>query len=125
MARYELILKLDEALWLRFVFKPLLTPKRVIESKKYQKHRLGARWDNLHIPVCLHHSQAMDRIRADNEAFAAANHEMAILRWQDALAHADVDQVHALLNERAQAYASKQSDVTAVSIIRVCETVFG
>ena len=28
MARYELILKLDGALWLRIIFKPLLTPKR-------------------------------------------------------------------------------------------------
>ena len=28
MARYELILKLDRALWLRIIFKPLLTPKR-------------------------------------------------------------------------------------------------
>ena len=27
MARYELILKLDGALWLRIIFKPLLTPK--------------------------------------------------------------------------------------------------
>ena len=29
MARYELILKLDGALWLTIIFKPLLTPKRV------------------------------------------------------------------------------------------------
>ena len=28
MARYELILRLDGALWLRIIFKPLLTPKR-------------------------------------------------------------------------------------------------
>ena len=28
MARYELISKLDGALWLRIIFKPLLTPKR-------------------------------------------------------------------------------------------------
>ena len=30
MARYELILRLDGALWLRIIFKPLLTPQRVI-----------------------------------------------------------------------------------------------
>ena len=28
MARYELILRLDGALWLTIIFKPLLTPKR-------------------------------------------------------------------------------------------------
>ena len=31
MARYELILKLDGALWLRIILKPLLTPKRAME----------------------------------------------------------------------------------------------
>ena len=30
MARYELILRLDGALWLTIIFKPLPTPKRVI-----------------------------------------------------------------------------------------------
>ena len=30
MARYELILRLDGALWLTIIFKPLLTPKRAI-----------------------------------------------------------------------------------------------
>ena len=30
IARYELILRLDGALWLRIIFKPLLTPKRAI-----------------------------------------------------------------------------------------------
>ena len=30
MGRYELILRLDGALWLTIIFKPLLTPKRVI-----------------------------------------------------------------------------------------------
>ena len=28
MARYELILRLDGALWLTIIFKPLLTPQR-------------------------------------------------------------------------------------------------
>ena len=28
MVWYELILRLDEALWLRIIFKPLLTPKK-------------------------------------------------------------------------------------------------
>ena len=31
MARYELILELDGALWLRIILKPLLTPKRAME----------------------------------------------------------------------------------------------
>ena len=30
MAWYELILRLDGVLWLRIIFKPLLTPKRAI-----------------------------------------------------------------------------------------------
>ena len=31
LARYELILRLDGALWLRIIFKPLPTPKRAIK----------------------------------------------------------------------------------------------
>ena len=34
MAQYELILKLDGALWLRVISKPLLTPQRAIKIKK-------------------------------------------------------------------------------------------
>ena len=34
MARYELILRLDGALWLRIILKPLPTPKRAIKIKK-------------------------------------------------------------------------------------------
>ena len=38
MARYELILRLDGALRLRIIFKPLLTPKGAIKTKKkYQQ----------------------------------------------------------------------------------------
>ena len=36
-ARYELILRLDGALWLRIILKPLLTPKRAMESSKIRK----------------------------------------------------------------------------------------
>ena len=32
MGRYELILRLDGALWLTIIFKPLLTPQRVMEG---------------------------------------------------------------------------------------------
>ena len=32
MARYELILRLDGALWLTIIFKPLLTQKRAINT---------------------------------------------------------------------------------------------
>ena len=35
--RYELILRLDRALWLRIIFRPLLTPKRLIKIPKYVK----------------------------------------------------------------------------------------
>ena len=37
MARYELILKLDGALWLSIISKPLLTPKGAIENPKILK----------------------------------------------------------------------------------------
>ena len=37
MARYELILRLDGALWLTIILKPLLTPKRAMESSKIRK----------------------------------------------------------------------------------------
>ena len=33
MGRYELILRLDEALWLTIIFKPLLTTQRAIKIK--------------------------------------------------------------------------------------------
>ena len=32
MARYALVLKQDEATWLRIIFKPLLTPKQAMEG---------------------------------------------------------------------------------------------
>ena len=34
MAQYELILRLDGALWLMIILKPFLTPKRVIKIPK-------------------------------------------------------------------------------------------
>ena len=37
MARYELILKLDGALWLRIISKPPLTPKKAMEGQTNQK----------------------------------------------------------------------------------------
>ena len=37
MVRYGLILRLDEALWLRIIFKTLLTPKGAIKIKKNNK----------------------------------------------------------------------------------------
>ena len=37
MTRYELILRLDGALWLRIILKPLLTPKGAIKKPKSQK----------------------------------------------------------------------------------------
>ena len=37
MARYGLILRLDGALWLTIILKPLLTPKRPMESSKICK----------------------------------------------------------------------------------------
>ena len=33
MARYELILRLDGALWLAIIFKPLLTPQRAFTTQ--------------------------------------------------------------------------------------------
>ena len=40
MARYELILRLDGALWLRVILKPLLTQKGAIKQYKIQKNIL-------------------------------------------------------------------------------------
>ena len=37
MARYELILRLERALWLRIIFKPLLTPKGAMKIQKNYK----------------------------------------------------------------------------------------
>ena len=37
MARYELILRLDGALWVRIMLKPLLTPKTAIEGSRIQE----------------------------------------------------------------------------------------
>ena len=37
MARYELILRLDGALWLRIVFQLLLTPQRPMDAPKFPK----------------------------------------------------------------------------------------
>ena len=39
MARYELILRLDGALWLTIIFRPLLTPKSAIKIQKYPKKK--------------------------------------------------------------------------------------
>ena len=48
MARYELILRLDGALWLRIVSKPLLTQKIYIQIQRGPKHpgwgRAGIIW---------------------------------------------------------------------------------
>ena len=38
MARYELILKLDGALWHTIISGPLLTPKKAMESSKIGKN---------------------------------------------------------------------------------------
>ena len=43
VARYELILKLDGALWLRIIFKPLLTPKGAIQMPNKSQQSLKVR----------------------------------------------------------------------------------
>ena len=43
MARYELILKQDGALWLRIILKRLLTPKGAIQDPQNPKKRLKVR----------------------------------------------------------------------------------
>ena len=40
MARYELILRLEGALWLSIILKPLLTPKGAIKKSKIPKQVL-------------------------------------------------------------------------------------
>ena len=43
MARYELILRLEGALWLTIIFKPLLTPKGAIKNQKKSEKSLKVR----------------------------------------------------------------------------------
>ena len=43
MARYELILRLDGALWLTIIFRPLLTPKGAIKNNQKCKKNLKVR----------------------------------------------------------------------------------
>ena len=51
MARYELILRLDGALWLRIILKPLLTQKMAYTNPKViHKSWLGLCWDNHDFP---------------------------------------------------------------------------
>ena len=38
MARYELILRLDGALWLTIISKPLLTPQKAMKGPKIKKN---------------------------------------------------------------------------------------
>ena len=47
MARYELILlRLEGALWLRIILKPLLTQKRTIHIQEFRKKKLSQRDPN-------------------------------------------------------------------------------
>ena len=41
VARYELILRQDGAIWLRIIFKPLLAPQRDIKIKEKYKKLVG------------------------------------------------------------------------------------
>ena len=43
MARYELMLRLERALWLTIIFRPLLTPKGAIQIPKKLKKSLKVR----------------------------------------------------------------------------------
>ena len=57
MARCELILRLEGALWLRIILKPLLTPKRATESsnirKKSKKTSRAGQVDLPKILICV------------------------------------------------------------------------
>ena len=44
IARYELILRLDGALWLTIISKPLLTPKTAMEGVKSPKRIQNAKF---------------------------------------------------------------------------------
>ena len=48
MARYELILRLEGALWLTIISGPLLTPKGAIKIPKEQQTNLKVRAKSLH-----------------------------------------------------------------------------
>ena len=52
MAQYELILRLDGALWLRIILKPLLTPKKCHGmTKNPQRNRKSSRVGQEQIPL--------------------------------------------------------------------------
>ena len=56
MGRYELILKLDGALWLPIIFKPLLTPKGVQNDKQIPKSlKVHAKPAKRHVTQSQHH----------------------------------------------------------------------
>ena len=65
MGRYELILRLDGALWLPIIFKPILTPKRAITIQfesyflLFVTEKVSMIW-NVKLPAALwHHYQVL------------------------------------------------------------------
>ena len=52
MARYELMLRLDGALWLRIILKPLLTPKKVHKNPKITPKRGAPELEEAVLEMC-------------------------------------------------------------------------
>ena len=60
MAQYELILRLDGAIWLRIIFKPLLTLERAMEGPKILKEsKMAPRREAIHAPEQMRHGHMM------------------------------------------------------------------
>ena len=56
MARYELILRLDGALWLTIISKTPLTPRKAMEGPKIQKEtKMAPRRGAIHAPEQMRH----------------------------------------------------------------------
>ena len=60
MARYELILRQDEAIWLRIIFETLLTPQRVMKDLKNQtESKMAPRRRAIHAPDQMRHGHML------------------------------------------------------------------
>mmetsp|Transcript_86129 Transcript_86129/g.152156 ORF Transcript_86129/g.152156 Transcript_86129/m.152156 type:complete len:843 (-) Transcript_86129:163-2691(-) len=78
---------------------------------------LGVRVDN---PAeVISHKQGSEGIaelkRSGNDAFAAGDFELAVLRYEEALHHQEAENVHVALSNRAQAYLSDEQAANALT----------
>ena len=78
MARYELILRLDGALWLTIIFKPLLTPKRAITIqfdsylRMFVTEKVSMTWNVTFINIKIHVTQNVGTVWISRQKTLAA-----------------------------------------------------